>query len=238
MDALIDIIKKTGTRPYSFYSDMIDSECSRLLNPKLFVWLNWHHNTPHAFFLSRQWKKRNPISICAKYLGDVRALMSKGIFPSPPSLHVLLHNTNTFVRPLRAKNSRKSQTSGGGNLGNCTRHSSLSFLFSVVSSDRKNNSVLMPLDQSPYTQRWFSTNFYLLTEKTKKIKMTSPLLFASRESGGKFKEMKRKFSFLVKLFNSIFPNCKSTQKLHNHQEYHLLLSSVRKQGSPPIYMHY
>jgi hypothetical protein len=68
--------------------------------------------------------------------------------------------------------------------------------------------------------------------------MTSPLLFASRESGGKFKEMKRKFSFLVKLFNSIFPNCKLTQKLHNHQEYHLLLSSTRKQGSPPIYMHY
>lgn len=126
-----------------FYSDMIDSECSLLLNPKLFVWLNWHHNTPHAFFLSRQWKKRNPISICAKYLGDVRALMSKGIFPSPPSLQVLLHNTNTFV-PLRAKNSGKSQTSGGGNLGNCTRHSSLSFLFSVVSRDRKNNSVLMP----------------------------------------------------------------------------------------------
>lgn len=129
-----------------FYSDMIDSECSLLLNPKLFVWLNWHHNTPHAFFLCRQWKKRNPISICAKYLGDVRALMSKGIFPSPPSLQVLLHNTNTFV-PLHAKNSRnKSQTSGGGNLGNCTWHSLLSFLFSAVSSDIKNDSLPMPLD--------------------------------------------------------------------------------------------
>ena len=93
--------------------------------------------------------------MCAKYLGDVRALKSKRNLSFSSKSTILLNKINSFVPLYPSMISPKQAAGVIMVIGLVTRikvEEFFFFFFSEVSRDRKNDPVLKPLDQSPCTQ--------------------------------------------------------------------------------------